>query len=107
MLDVNGMVNIARKAGNASLKSCQLMRNAPLNKKLPTMNNTGAVKAATEDTASTNGKKKTDNSNRTATVKAASPLLAPNRFPFFDSMYGAAGVEPNSAPTSVATESLT
>src|SRR5699024_5604782 len=73
--------------------------------KLPTMINAGAVIADNEEIAATIGEKNNVMINKIATTNVVSPVLPPTATPEDDSTYALDGVEPNVAPTVVATAS--
>src|SRR5699024_12524410 len=85
ILDVKGIVRIIAKAGNASSKVLQSMRDSPSIMKLPTIISTGAVIAGTFAIALIIGVKKMESANKPATTIEVNPVLPPAATPEVDS----------------------
>src|SRR5690625_4869345 len=105
MLDVNGIVKIIAKAGNASSNVFQSILASPSIMKQPTIIRTGAVIAGRSALLPIIGVKKIDTANNIATTSDVSPVLPPAATPEDDSTYADEGLVPYIAPTVVAVAS--
>jgi len=105
MLDVNGILTMTKKAGNASSKSSHLISEILLIIKQPTIIKLGAVIAATSDTEPIIGLKNAAITNRTTTVNDVKPVFPPAPTPAEDSTVAQSDLFPNIAPTIVPIES--
>ena len=85
ILDVNGIVKMTKKAGNASSMPFHSMSFTALIIKLPTIITAGEVIAATFDKEVTNGPKNEAIINSTATVNDVKPVRPPTATPAEDS----------------------
>ena len=86
ILDVNGIVKMTKKAGNASSMPFQLISFTALIIKLPTIINAGDVMAETPEIDVTNGLKNEAMINSTPTVTDVKPVRPPAATPDVDSM---------------------
>lgn len=85
MLEVSGIVNMIANAGKASSNVFQSTFARPSIIKQPTIINTGAVMAETEEMAAINGEKKMERANKMATTVAVKPVRPPAATPVLDS----------------------